>query len=262
MLICPNCGEALKRREKSYVCKQGHTFDIAKEGYANLLVHTQKATGDDKEMVKARRDFFKKDYYHHLQTEVINLVKKYQPQVIVDAGCGEGYYTNALKAAYPTGTIYAFDLAKYAIASASKGRKDVRYFVANLFYLPLSAASVDLVYSIFAPIAPQENYRILKERGIFIKVGPAAQHLYEMKAIIYAKPYLNPLKYLHDEHFKKAEELTIKRQIRLKSKEEIKALLTMTPYYHTSPQEGSKRLLALDELTVTTAFQIEVYQKL
>ena len=35
--ICPVCGGALLKNEKTYSCGKGHSFDIAKSGYVNLL---------------------------------------------------------------------------------------------------------------------------------------------------------------------------------------------------------------------------------
>lgn len=260
MLLCPNCKAELKKLDRKYICENGHSFDIARQGYTNLLVHTQKATGDSKEMVDARDNFFKSDYYRILRLKMIELMKKYQPAVIVDAGCGEGYYTNAINEA-GFDDIYGFDMSKFALMRASRDNKQVKYFAANLFYIPLSDNSADLIYSIFAPIAMEENDRILKEGGIFIKVGPAARHLYEMKQEVYPSVYENEVKEIHYQGFTKIDDFVLEDKIHLKSNADINALFKMTPYYHTSPKAGKEHLLSMDELDTTIAFKVEIYQK-
>lgn len=259
MLICPNCRHPLKKEGKTYRCDIGHSFDIARSGYTNLLVHTQKKTGDNESMVKARDEFFKKDPYRCLKETIISLIKKYQPEVIVDVGCGEGYYTNAIAEAFE-GQVYGFDMSKHALKKAGRDSKRVAYFAANLFYLPLEDRSADLVYSIFAPIAMDENARVLKSGGIFIKAGPGPRHLYGIKEIVYDKPYLNPLKTVEHPDFILLDELTVKDVIRLEG-DDIRNLFEMTPYTHSSPHAGKERLYALDRLTTEIEFRVEVFQR-
>ena len=260
MLLCPNCKQALTKINRQYICPNGQSFDIARQGYTNLLVHTQKATGDSKEMVDARDNFFKSDYYRILKLKMVELMQKYQPGTIVDAGCGEGYYTNAINEA-GFDDIYGFDMSKFALQRASRDNKLVKYFAANLFYIPLSDNSVDLVYSIFAPIAMEENDRILKNGGIFIKVGPASRHLYEMKQEVYDSVYENEVKEIHYEGFEKIDDFVLEDKIHLKNNADINALFKMTPYYHTSPKAGKEHLLAMDELDTTIAYKVEIYKK-
>ncbi len=259
MLICPNCRRPLQKDEKTYHCDAGHSFDIARNGYTNLLVHTQKKTGDNEMMVKARDEFFKKDPYRCLKETIVALVCKYQPQVIVDAGCGEGYYTNAVAEAV-NGRVYGFDMSKHALKKASRDSKRVAYFAANLFYLPLEDQSVDLLYSVFAPLAMAENARVLKNGGIFIKAGPGPRHLYGIKEIVYDTPYLNPLKAVEHPDFILVDELMVKDVIEL-SGDDIRNLFEMTPYTHSSPRAGKERLYALDHLKTEIEFRIEILQR-
>ena len=63
-LCCPVCGGALEKRAGAYRCQKNHSFDIAKSGYVNLLLNSSQGHhGDDKLMVRARRDFLDKGYY-------------------------------------------------------------------------------------------------------------------------------------------------------------------------------------------------------
>ena len=66
---CPICGEELELEEKGLGCKKNHRFDLSKEGYVNLFLSQQskqKRHGDDKAMVRARKDFLEKGYYRPL----------------------------------------------------------------------------------------------------------------------------------------------------------------------------------------------------
>ena len=259
ILKCPNCGALLVKKEHTYDCPWGHRFDIAKEGYVNLLVHTQKKTGDEDKMVIARHDFFKGDHYHVLKDEIIKIVQKIKPAIIVDAGAGEGYYTRAIAQVYEA-EIYAFDMSKKAIKLAKKACPDLDYIVANVFHMPLIDESADLVLSIFTPLGIKEDHRILKDGGYLLKVGPGPKHLYEMKEVVYDEPYLNPSKELAHPGFKKLFDYEIKDVITLKH-DDIKALFEMTPYIHSCPIDGKERLFALKQLVVSIAFRLELFQK-
>ena len=101
---CPVCGGPLDREERVYRCADRHSYDIAKEGYTYLLPPNQKHSadpGDDKAMSAARRDFLSKEYYapllNTLCSRILPLVGEHP--VILDAGCGEGYYTAGIQAA-------------------------------------------------------------------------------------------------------------------------------------------------------------------
>ena len=99
--ICPVCKTELIKSEKSYVCSGRHNFDISKDGYVNLLMSQQsslKRHGDDKVMVRARRDFLSQGHYDTLRDAICDTVKTYSQDngVIVDVGCGEGYYSQAV----------------------------------------------------------------------------------------------------------------------------------------------------------------------
>lgn len=126
---CPVCGGPLDREERVYRCADRHSYDIAKEGYTYLLPPNQKHSadpGDDKAMSAARRDFLSKKYYapllNTLCSRILPLVGEHP--VILDAGCGEGYYTAgiraALTAAGKTPAIAGIDISKSILRLAAK----------------------------------------------------------------------------------------------------------------------------------------------
>ena len=97
MLVCPVCGEPLLWKEKSVTCPAGHSFDIAREGYVNLLRSSKSGDriGDDRESARSRRDFLNKGYYALLRAWLTEHFADRQGSVL-DICCGEGYYTSAL----------------------------------------------------------------------------------------------------------------------------------------------------------------------
>ena len=259
MLICPNCHQPLIREDKRYVCLNGHSFDIAKQGYCNLLIHNKKDPGDNKTMVDARQLFFSQDYYRVLKEKIIEVIKELNLTNLIDAGCGQGYYTNAIDEALHL-QIYGFDMSKLALAKASKKNRSVHYFAASVFELPVSDHSFDGLLSIFAPFSLDEIQRVLKPNGYFIKVGPGPYHLYGLKKVLYQEPYLNQIETVNHSNFELAKHCEVNDEIYIEGQEKIDALFKMTPYYYHTPRVNSLRLQELENLKTQIQFEIEVYQ--
>lgn len=261
MLRCPKCKERLYKQEQSYRCVHHHTYNIARRGYIHMLLANRKATGDDKAMVKARTCFLSGGYYVLLCNTLINIVQGYAPKVVVDAGCGEGYYTNKIKDRLLGSTMFGFDLSKYAVDEACKERCNITYAVCSVFQMPLEDACIDMVLSVFSPFAIHEVHRVLKKGGIFIKVGPGAKHLIEMKQVLYEHAYDNVIDNVNYEELRLIKEECVKYSININNKDHIQALFQMTPYYWKSPKKGSERLQTLDELQTKVQFHIAIYEK-
>lgn len=260
MLICPKCKCKLNKVDNCYKCNNNHSFDIAKRGYVNLVLGNSKATGDDKQMVKSRTKFLNHGYYENLRICIGNILTSCKIHTLVDAGCGEGYYTNYFKQIFPASEMYGFDLSKYAIDYACKAKTGVNYCVSSIFHLPLSNESCDGVVSIFAPVDMKENTRILKEKGYFLQVGPGPRHLWELKQELYSDIYENHVEIGHD-RYKLVKEEYVEDVITIDNKEDIWALFQMTPYYWRTPKENAQRLQGLRKLITTVQFHIALYQK-
>lgn len=262
MLICPKCKEQLIKEENNYQCVNHHVFDIARRGYVNMLLGNHKITGDDKEMVKARTDFLSHGYYQPLCDAIKAIIIAHHPNMIVDAGCGEGFYTNQIKEALPTSIMYGFDISKFAVDEACKGKKDIIYGVCSVFHMPLHDACADMIISIFAPFDSGENKRVLKTGGLFIKVSPASKHLLAMKQVLYDNVYENEECIEQYEGMERIHEECIDYEIQITGQKDIHALFQMTPYYWRTPKAGSERLSKLDALQTRVQFRLEVFKKL
>ena len=253
-IACPVCKKELIRNDKSYRCENNHTFDIAKEGYLNLNLRNSQNTGDNPLMIKARKNFLEKGYYDFLKNEVNSLLNK--EDKLVDLACGEGYYTKDFICEDKVG----IDLSKSGLKIASKSDKSTLYILNSIFRNPLYDESADKVITIFAPIAKEEIRRILKQNGEFILVKPDVYHLYELKDALYEKPYLNEIEDIDIPGLKLINEIKISDKRKVIS-EDLNNLFTMTPYFNTTSPEDKVKLQSIEELEITFAFIIDVYQK-
>lgn len=268
---CPVCGGPLERIERTYRCPAGHSYDIAREGYTYLLPPNQKhsaAPGDDKGMAQARREFLSKGYYSPLLNTLCSQILSHSGDspAILDTGCGEGYYTSgiyqALRAAGKTPRMAGTDISKFILRAAAKRERAIEFAVASSYHLPLADDRVDLLLNCFSPLALEEFRRVLKPGGTFLYVVPAADHLWELKQVLYDRPYPNEEKETPYEGFAYQAIVPVDNTITLTSQADIHALFQMTPYYWKTPRAGTERLAALDTLTTRTAFRIHIFQKL
>lgn len=260
----------LENTGKSYLCASGHGFDIARSGYVNLLLskHAGRAVhGDNKLMVQARRDFLDKGYYAPLCEAVCGEALKYAKNgsVVLDAGCGEGYYTSAMRAAFDRSDIavkmFGVDISKVAVEYAAKRDKSVRFAAASVFHLPVASGSCDLLVTMFAPYCGEEYSRVLKSGGIMIMAIPSENHLWELKQAIYDTPYRNEVKPYELEGFEHVGVRRVRFTMELHDSTDIRSLFSMTPYYYKTGRTEQERLEALAELTVQADFEVLTYRK-
>ncbi len=267
---CPICQAGMQKQERGMHCLNGHCFDMAKSGYVNLLPVQQKHTkqpGDNLQMVRARRDFLQAGYYAPFQQALCNMVAEAMPQkgILLDAGCGDGYYTSAmaetLQATAKTVQVYGVDISKYAVDLAAKHGKTAHFAVGSVFHLPVSDHCCDGLVSLFAPYAGTEFQRVLKTEGIMILGIPAARHLMGLKQAIYDTPYENVVKPYELEGFSFLEKRSVETVITLPDQTTIQNLFSMTPYYYKTGQKEQARLAALESLETEIAFELLLYRK-
>ncbi|MBQ8504211.1 MAG: methyltransferase domain-containing protein [Clostridia bacterium] len=263
-IICPVCGKALEKDNRSYKCENRHSFDEAKEGYVNLLVSSKAGSliGDNKDMAKSRRDFLSKGYFSALSDEIVKIIgesRKLNP-LICDICCGEGWYGDYIKSRFPC-CMVGFDISKEMIRLAAKRHNGSTYFVANLSKIPLQSQSVDIAFHLFAPFHEKEFSRIIKKDGLIITAVAGEDHLFELKEILYDTPYKNDEEPPKAETLKLKEKRKVKKKIHLSGKEDIDALFRMTPYYYHTSEKDKAKLELYTELDVTVEFVIYIYGK-
>ena len=270
LFVCPLCGRPLTRAEKSCTCPGGHNFDLAREGYCNLLPVNQKhskAPGDDQAMAAARSAFLSKGYYAPLQEALCALAVSMtgEAPTVLDAGCGEGYYTGgiyrALLQAGKAPRMAGTDISKFILRRAARREKGVEFAVASSYHLPAAAGSVDLLINCFSPMAAEEFRRILRPGGGLLYVVPSEKHLWELKEVLYDRPYPNEVKTVAYAGFTGPDVRHVEGMIHLPCPEDIQALFQMTPYCWNTPRDGVRRMEELTELDCRISFDIHCFRR-
>lgn len=268
--ICPVCKEPLSDCGTSYKCENNHCFDKSKFGYVNLLRSNQssaKRHGDDRMMVRARRDFLDREYYGFLKDKLCEICGKVLPEesLILDAGCGECYYSSAIEKALnesgKTAEVFGVDISKDALEFASKRKSGVTTAVASVFNMPFADENFDAVLNVFSPEAFGEFVRLLKKDGVLIRVIPLERHLLELKELIYETAYLNEVAEKQIDGFELVEETELEEKIEINSNEDLNNLFKMTPYYYKTGRDDQLKLQSADSLKLTAQFCIRVYRK-
>ena len=264
--MCPVCGVMLAESGLSLTCANRHNFDRAKKGAVYLLPSNKKHSdipGDNPDMVRSRRNFLTKGYYAHLREAICDALRKelIPGTVLLDAGCGEGYYTAGIHEMAKNSEIYGVDISKTAANFAAKADPAGHFAVASVFHLPVLDGSCDAVVSIFAPYCGAEFQRVLKAGGLFVMAIPAAKHLWELKAAVYDEPYENEVRDYALEGFTFVKKIEASREISLDNAQDIADLFSMTPYAYRTGAKERERLAALKNLRVRAEFEVLVYRK-
>ena len=268
-LACPIDGLPLETQRAQRRCAAGHSYDMAREGYCNLLVVQHKASrdpGDSKDMVAARRRFLELGHFEPIADRTFEAARECMAAAqagafnIVDAGCGEGYYLDRLArlaAASPdTGAVAlaGIDVSKWAIKSAARRKVPVTWLVANNRQPPFLPGSVDLMLCLFGfPV--WEGFRKVQKPGDHVLlVDPAADHLIELRQIIYPTVNRSPppsLAAAEAAGYRLLREEGLRYGVTLSGAEAIQDLLAMTPHAHRVPRERRNALAELASLSVT-----------
>lgn len=264
-LVCPVCGEKLEKREKSYVCPRGHGFDIARQGYVNLLTVQRKHSldpGDTREQVLSRRAFLDADIYAPIADALIAAAKKYGASgEILDVGCGEGYYCARLSHALGL-PLTGLDISKEAVRWAAGRYKDAGWLCATAAHIPVKDGSAGVLTSLFAVTLPEEFHRVLEENGLFLQVVAAEDHLLGLKSIIYDRLTHKEKQVTRElPGFRLLSSENIRFTFTVEG-EQIRQLFSMTPHVFRIGKAGAERLSNTEVLTDTASCVLNVYQRL
>lgn len=285
-LACPLDGAPLQRSGASWRCAAGHCFDLAAQGYVNLLPVQNKRSrdpGDSKEMVAARRRFLEAGHYRPIADAVAAAVLDGAPAdrtlACLDAGCGEGYYLRQLAAAAGAAhrlALLGLDISKWAVqAAAKRDLQDARgtagatanpcaaWVVGSNAGLPVLPATLDRVLCMFGfPVYP-EFARVLRPGGELLQVDAGPDHLRELREVIYPvlKPE-RPAERLAPGGFVHLGTETLRSRIHVDGNAQIADLLAMTPHLYRASAEGRARAAALNALTMTVDVRLARYRRL
>ncbi|WP_462382113.1 putative RNA methyltransferase [Pseudomonas sp. Marseille-QA0892] len=262
MLICPICQAALHDAGNGVACDAGHRFDRARQGYLNLLPVQHKnsrAPGDNAAMVEARRRFLQAGHYEPIAGRLADLAHRFNPDVWVDIGCGEGYYTGAVSDRLAGHTGYALDISRDAVRIACRRSPATTWFVASMARIPLANASCGMATSIFSPLDWSETRRILAIDGGLLRVGPLESHLIELRERLYdeVRPY-DDTKHLGliPDGMELAHSESLTFTLELTDETSRADLLAMTPHGWRASAEKRSRVVS-EPLEVTVAVRYD-----
>jgi len=266
-LACPLDGLPLTRHDRQLLCPDGHSFDIARQGYANLLPVQHKKSrhpGDSQAMVEARVAFLDSGAYAPIAEQLAQSAAAVLPAqdevCVLDAGCGDGYYLDRLfqqlAAADPQQTLnlVGLDIAKPAIIAACRRNKAITWLVGTNVRPPLLPASVDLVLCLFGFPSWEAFAGVLRPGGHIVLVESGPAHLIELREVIYPEVRRSPPPALDKAEaagFRLVDTQTLTFRTGPMPREQLDRLLVMTPHLYRASHEGKAAAEALDTLDLT-----------
>ena len=252
-------------------CDNSHSFDMAKEGYVNLL--RKKLSGDTREMLQARRGFLERGFYQPLSDTLNALIALRLDRLspsgnVLDAGCGEGYYLGRLQqslAGQEPSCLLGLDISKDAIRMAAKRYQAASFAVANLKErLVIADQSMHVVFNVFAPRNPAEFARVLVPGGALIVVIPGPHHLEGLRTEL---PLLRIEEHKEQHVIEQLQEdFTLQKTLPLNydldlQRVELQQLVMMTPNYWHLSDEARRAIEAISSIKTTVEFVCLVFQR-
>ena len=248
-------------------CANRHSFDQARQGYVNLYVpagRPPRIEGDNHEMLQARRRFLESGHYSPLIDEISSLLgKPANDEIILDAGCGEGFYLRTLTK-IRSSRGYGFDRARGAVKMAAGRDKENCYFVADSWQpLLLKDGSLNVILNIFAPKNPKGFHRVLRADGCLLMVTPNEAHLLAVRA----KYGLLGIEQDKNErlakqllpYFSLAKQKSLAFTMSL-DPAQLMDLIVMTPARHHLTRQQRLEIQSTDTLDVSTDFRLSLWR--
>ena len=177
---CPACGLPLSVDESSLRCGKGHTYDVARKGYVHLH-HKTVQSEYDRQLFESRRAVFEAGFYNPVLDALTSGLQRPLSETVLDAGCGEGFYTHSLASANPDCLFIGIDLSKDAIIAAAGRSASALYCVGDLSHLPFVDDTFDIIMNILSPASYISFDRVLKKGGRLMKIMPGREYLQEIR---------------------------------------------------------------------------------
>lgn len=263
-LCCPVCGAALRRTDTAYVCPRRHSFDLARQGYVNLLPVQQKHSlhpGDTRQQVLARRAFLSAGFYRPIADALCRAAAELRAAgPILDVGCGEGYYGTRLARSMGA-ALTGLDVSKEAVRCAAAACKDAVWVCGTAARLPVADGSVGTLTSLFALTVAAEFHRVLRPEGLFFQVLAAEDHLLGLKSVIYPSLLHKPKQTVPAvAGFTLLQSVPIRFSFTVEG-QQVQNLLAMTPHVYRIGAEGARRLAETPRLTDTVSCVLNCYRR-
>jgi 23S rRNA (guanine745-N1)-methyltransferase len=276
-LACPIDGKPLELDEKQLVCEQGHAFDIARQGYINLLpvqLKRSKQPGDSKAMIMARTQFLNSGHYEPIAKKLAEIILAQMTEnkeiCLMDAGCGEGYYFDYIlkvikdKPGCQDLSFVGLDISKVAIIQSAKRNKQITWVVGTNRQPPVDDASVDIILCLFGFQSLNVFFKKLKPGGKVILVDPGIDHLKELRKIIYAevkKSAPQDLSCIEESEFLLLDRQFLNYKTGEINREQLSNLLIMTPHFYRATKAGREAAAKVNQLDLTVDVVFSVLEK-
>lgn len=269
-LVCPVCGADLTVGDGYVRCTANHSFDIARQGYVNLLPGgaQRPGTADTAEMVQARAAFLADGHFDPLAALLADRVAALTGGSgwILDAGAGTGHYLAAVLDRCPQAAGLAIDISKFAARRAARAHQRIAAVVADLWApLPVRSGVAHAIINVFAPRHGPEFHRVLRAGGALVVVTPTARHLHEvvrpLRLLSVDEDKARQVDAALGDRFSVADRQQLDVGLEL-SHPAVETLVRMGPSaWHHGPVDVRRRLTDLpDPLAVTASFTISTYR--
>lgn len=231
-LRCPVCRQSLERVDRTLRCPSRHSFDMARQGYADLTAGRMPHVGDTAEMIADRAAFLGAGHYAFIAAALAEQAGR-PGGLIVDAGTGTGDYLAAVLEHAPAAVGLGLDVSKPALRRAARAHDRAAAVLTDLWRpLPLADQAADVILDVFAPRNGAEFHRILRPNGKLLVVTPGPEHLRELidaHGLIQVDPEKSSrVQEALGDHFKPGETVHLERELDLTAGE-VRTLIGMTP---------------------------------
>ncbi|KFU80418.1 23S rRNA m(1)G-748 methyltransferase [Amycolatopsis lurida] len=265
-LRCSVCGDPVGLSDRTVRCGRGHSFDVAKQGYVNLLhARIPAGTADTAPMVAARVDLLSSGVYLPLAEALAKVASDHvENGMVIDAGAGTGYYLAHVLDAVPTAYGLALDVSAVALRRAARAHARAGAAVWNLWEpWPVADSSASLVLNVFAPRNASQFHRVLSADGLLVVATPNPGHLGELGDLVISVDGGKDAR-LEDtlgDRFTRADRHEVTRRVTL-APAQVRQIVEMGPSAHHLHRDGRReRLDAIDApVDVTTSFSVTLYR--
>lgn len=264
-LRCSVCGDPIGAAGRTLRCDQGHSFDLARQGYVNLLhARIPAGTADTAPMVAARADFLASGAYRALADELARVCAS-ADGLVIDAGAGTGYYLAHVLDAAPAATGLALDVSAVALRRAARAHPRLGAAVWNLWERwPVGDGVASAVLNVFAPRNGPEFHRVLRPGGLLTVAAPAPDHLDELGDLVLSVDERKDerLDATLGDYFTRTNRTSVRQRVEL-TPQQVRQAVEMGPTaFHLDRGGRRERLDALTEpQVVTVSFTVSTYRR-